>query len=179
MNVPENKQCHRVYSRQLTLPPRQCCYCRPIPMGRPKANWVRPAGHGQLGQAGNVPPQSAEGGWRVRPQMSLFETYTDNVTFARDDFKKSDFVTQINPGILVTGVGRRFNLNAQYTMNNLIYAEQSNFTRTRQQLNATATAELIENFFFVDGRATNSAKCYHCSDRRPLTTSMSQVTELM
>jgi uncharacterized protein (PEP-CTERM system associated) len=116
----------------------------------------QPGQPGQLGQAGNVPAQTAEGGWRIRPQMTLIETYTDNVTFARGNSQKSDFITQINPGIWVTGVGRRFNLNAQYTMNNLIYAEQSNFTRTRQQLNATATTELIENLFFVDGRATMS-----------------------
>ncbi|MEO7320668.1 MAG: TIGR03016 family PEP-CTERM system-associated outer membrane protein, partial [Nitrosospira sp.] len=110
-------------------------------------------GQGRLGMAGNVPPQAAEGGWRIRPTMSVFETYTDNVTFARDDLKKSDFITQINPGLAVTGVGRRFNFTGQYMMNNLIYAEQSNFTRTRHQLNATATAELIENLLFVDARA--------------------------
>ena len=110
-------------------------------------------GQGRLGMAGNMSPQSAEGGWRISPRMSVFETYTDNVTFARDDLKKSDFITQINPGLSVTGVGRRFNFTGEYMMNNLIYAEQSNFTRTRHQLNATATAELIENLLFVDARA--------------------------
>jgi uncharacterized protein (PEP-CTERM system associated) len=39
-------------------------------------------------------------------------------------------------------------------MNNLIYAENSNLTRIRQQLNARGTAELMEDFFFVDGTAT-------------------------
>ncbi len=109
-------------------------------------------GQGRLGMAGNA-PQTAEGGWRIRPRMSILETYTDNVTFARDDLKKGDFITQINPGLAITGVGRRFNFTGEYMMNNLIYADQSSFTRTRHQLNANATAELIENLLFVDGRA--------------------------
>jgi uncharacterized protein (PEP-CTERM system associated) len=109
-------------------------------------------GQGRLGMAGNA-PQTGEGGWRIRPRMSILETYTDNVTFARDDLKKSDFITQINPGLAITGVGRRFNFTGEYMMNNLIYADQSSFTRTRHQLNANATAELIENLLFVDGRA--------------------------
>ncbi len=110
-------------------------------------------GQGRLGMAGNMSPQSAEGGWRIRPRMSVLETYTDNVTFARDDLKKGDFITQINPGLAITGVGRRFNFTGEYMMNNLIYADQSSFTRTRHQLNANATAELIENLLFVDARA--------------------------
>ena len=109
-------------------------------------------GQGRLGMAGNA-PQTGEGGWRIRPRMSVLETYTDNVTFARDDLKKGDFITQINPGLAITGVGRRFNFTGEYMMNNLIYADQSSFTRTRHQLNANATAELIENLLFVDGRA--------------------------
>ena len=51
-------------------------------------------------------------------------------------------------------MGRRFNLHANYTMNNLIYAEIEQFQQNRHQLNARATTELIEDLFFVDGRAT-------------------------
>lgn len=157
MKVPENNKCHRSLFPAVYLAATAMMLLSAYSYGQAQGQLGQGMlGQGQSGQAGNVPAQTAEGGWRIRPQMSLFETYTDNVTFARGDFKKSDFITQINPGIWVTGVGRRFNVNAQYTMNNLIYAEQSNFTRTRQQLNATATAELIENFFFVDGRAINS-----------------------
>ncbi|MCC2681685.1 MAG: hypothetical protein K0S36_1249 [Nitrosospira multiformis] len=54
---------------------------------------------------------------------------------------------------MLNGIGRRFTLSADYTMNNLIYAENSNLTRMRHQLNARGTAELMEDFFFVDGTA--------------------------
>lgn len=53
----------------------------------------------------------------------------------------------------MSGLGPRFTLRMDYTMNNLFYAENSNLTRTRHQLNALGTAELIEDLFFVDGRA--------------------------
>ena len=91
--------------------------------------------------------------WRVLPRLNLSETYTDNVRLGIRGGGE-DFVTQINPGIVIRGDARRFNLNIDYTMNNLIYAENSNLTRMRQQLNALGTAELIQNLFFVDGRAS-------------------------
>ncbi|HJT51396.1 MAG TPA: TIGR03016 family PEP-CTERM system-associated outer membrane protein [Nitrosospira sp.] len=92
--------------------------------------------------------------WSVRPRLDLIETYTDNIRLRSQGSGAGDFVTQINPGILLRGEGRRFNLQTDYRMNNLIYAETSSLTRIRHQLNARGTAELFEDFFFVDGRAT-------------------------
>src|SRR5687768_6234998 len=96
---------------------------------------------------------SNAGEWRVLPRLNVHETYSDNVGLIRNNTRTGDFITQINPSISVTGVARRFTLDANYTMNNLIYAEASNFNRIRHQLNATATTELLENLFFVDARA--------------------------
>lgn len=98
-------------------------------------------------------PSSCAAEWTVVPRMSLRETYTDNLRLGSGG---GDFITQINPGILLTGIGPRFKLNTNYTMNNLIYAEHSNLTRIRHQLNARGTAELMEDFFFVDGMAAIS-----------------------
>jgi uncharacterized protein (PEP-CTERM system associated) len=89
--------------------------------------------------------------WKVLPRLNLIETYSDNLRLGSGG--RGDFVTQINPGILLNGIGRRFTLSADYTMNNLIYAENSSFNRIRQQLSARGTAELMEDFFFVDGLA--------------------------
>ena len=38
-------------------------------------------------------------------------------------------------------------------MNNLLYAQNSNFNRIQNQLNANGTGELVKDLFFVDGRA--------------------------
>jgi uncharacterized protein (PEP-CTERM system associated) len=47
----------------------------------------------------------------------------------------SEFITQINPGVNLTGNGRRFNANANYTLNSLFFAN-SGRTLIRQQLNS-------------------------------------------
>ena len=169
MKVPENKKCHR------GLFPAVCCaavamlslssYSYGQAQGMMGQGMMGQGmmgqgmmgqgmmGQGMPGQGQNVSPNAAGGGWRILPRLSLRETYSDNIRLGGQADAGADMVTQINPGLLVTGVGRRFNVNASYMMNNLIYAEHSNFTRMRHQFNATATTELIENLFFVDGRA--------------------------
>ena len=92
--------------------------------------------------------------WSVVRRVNLIETYSDNVRLGGSG--TDDFITQINPGITVNGVGNRFNANVNYTTNSLIYAQNSNFSRIRHQLNAIGTAELARDLFFVDGRASIS-----------------------
>jgi uncharacterized protein (PEP-CTERM system associated) len=94
--------------------------------------------------------------WKVIPELNLRETYSDNLRLSPKGTEQRDFVTQINPGISLTGIGPRFKLSADYTMNNLIYAEASDLTRIWHQLNARGTAELMKDFFFVDGIAVIS-----------------------
>jgi hypothetical protein len=153
MNQPENKKCQRDL-----LPAAYFAVSAKLLMSSYYyGQTMRPLGPSRDALlARDASLQAGEGGWRFLPRISVFETYTDNVTFARGNLKESDFITQLNPGISVLGVGRRFNVNVNYTMNNLIYANNSNFTRVRHQLNANGTAELIENLFFVDGRAMNT-----------------------
>jgi len=102
--------------------------------------------------------------WDVQPRLAVSETYTDNVGMGGGGFGGfggrggrggSDFITQINPGVNITGEGRRFKINLGYTMNNLIYAESERF-RMQHQLNSNGTAEIIKNHFFVDANAAVS-----------------------
>lgn len=96
--------------------------------------------------------------WKITPSLALKETYTDNVTLAPPGFEKSDFITQINPGISLTGTGPRLKLNANYVMQNLVYAEESRRNTMNHLLNANANAELVDNLFFLDGRAAISQR---------------------
>ena len=78
---------------------------------------------------------SSAGDWRVLPRLNLLGTYSDNVRLAAGGFggaQGGDFVTQINPGVVIRGQAPRYNVSVDYTMNNLIYAENSNFNRIRQ-----------------------------------------------
>jgi len=103
--------------------------------------------------------------WSIQPSLSVSQTYTDNVRLGggglggglgglSSDGKKDDFITRINPGVNFSGKSRRYQINSLYTMNNLIFAKNSNFNRTRHQLRTDATAELLKDLFFIDGLAS-------------------------
>jgi uncharacterized protein (PEP-CTERM system associated) len=92
--------------------------------------------------------------WQLHPTLQLEEIYTDNVTLAPPSQAESDFVTAINPGFRFNGEGGRVKANVSYLSQNFLYANNSSFDSSYQQLAANATAELRKNVFFVD--ATSS-----------------------
>lgn len=94
--------------------------------------------------------------WKFTPSLALIETYTDNVALAPPGHEKSEFITQINPGISLMGTGPRLKLKANYVMQNLVYAEESSRNTMNHTLSANANAELVDNLFFLDGRAAIS-----------------------
>jgi uncharacterized protein (PEP-CTERM system associated) len=120
------------------------------------------------------PAYSTAADWKIVPRLTLIETYTDNVTLAERGHEKSDFITQINPGISLSGTGARLKVNVNYTMQNLFYANESNRNRTVHQLNAKENAELIKNFFFLDSSANISQQ--NISLLGPLTTNNENIT---
>ena len=120
------------------------------------------------------PAYSAAADWKITPTLNLLETYTDNVTLATRGNEISDFITQINPGISLTGTGARLKVNANYTMQNIFYANQSNQNTTMHQLNAGEKATLIKDLFFLDSTANISQQ--NISLLGPLTTNNENVT---
>lgn len=106
--------------------------------------------------------QAGAAEWNVQPRLTVSETYTDNIRLGGragiggfgglNGLNGSEFITQISPGVKITGKGHRFESNLNYTLNNLIYAKNERF-RMRNQLNTDATAEIIKHHFFIDGRA--------------------------
>lgn len=94
--------------------------------------------------------------WQFTPTLDLKETYSDNIRLAPSGSEKSDFVTQINPGIALTGTGPRLKVNARYGMQNLVYADEGNRNTTRHNLNARANAELLDDFFYLDANGSVS-----------------------
>ncbi len=91
--------------------------------------------------------------WKITPSLDLRETYTDNVRLASTGNEKSDFITQVSPGVSVTGTGSRLKARFSYTMQNLAHASEDSNIRTSHQLNGHGNAELMEDLFFLDGRA--------------------------
>ena len=94
--------------------------------------------------------QAAE--WRFRPQLSVIETFSDNITLTPDG--ESDFVTDISPGFTLNGQGRRFFLNVFYNLQYLNYARNSDSNRFNNFLQVLGNGEVAEDLFFVDVRST-------------------------
>ena len=120
------------------------------------------------------PVYSVAADWKIVPRLNLIETYTDNVTLAARGSEKSDFITQINPGISLIGTGARLKVDASYTMQNLFYANENNSNRTVHQLRAGEKAELIKNFLFLDSNANISQQ--NISLLGPLATTNENIT---
>lgn len=92
--------------------------------------------------------------WKISPRLDLAETYTDNVTLGPSGTRQSDFVTQVSPGVSLTGTGGRLNVSANYALQNLIYADDSSRNTYNHQLGAFANAELVPQTLFLDADAS-------------------------
>ena len=95
-----------------------------------------------------VMPVSA-GVWDIVPRISVAEIFTDNIDLEADN-EQSALITEITPGISITGEGGRFKGALDYQMQNFISSEFGGYTSTIHQLDADSTTELVNNLFFFD-----------------------------
>jgi hypothetical protein len=112
--------------------------------------------------------------WKITPKLSSVETYTDNVMLAPRGSESRDFITEINPGVSVTGTGAHLKVNANYTMQNLFYLNHGNQNTTLHQLDSKANATLVKNFLFLDSTANISQQ--NISFQGPLTNNNENIT---
>ena len=90
--------------------------------------------------------------WSFDPRISVEETYTDNV-FLDSSNERDDFITEITPGINITGSGRNLQLDFDYQLQNLLYADDSDLNDEFSQLRATLESELIDDHLFFEADA--------------------------
>ncbi len=100
-----------------------------------------------------ISTSATAGEWRAIPSLEIAETYTDNVDLDAVD-KEYDFVTRISPGISINGQGARMRFNLDYIANFLVFARSDEETDLRHNLNANLHTELVEDWFYLDGRAS-------------------------
>jgi uncharacterized protein (PEP-CTERM system associated) len=91
--------------------------------------------------------------WRVTRSISVQATATDNVALAPDDQKESDLILTVSPAVNVVSTGGRVKLNLNYRLHGLLYAGESSNNDVRNDLDATANAELLNNWLFLDANA--------------------------
>lgn len=91
--------------------------------------------------------------WDIQPTLSSDVTYTDNVSLSRAGTERSDWVTQVTPGISIAGTGAQLKFNANYGAQFLHRAE-SGGNGVNHQFNGSGNAELVKQLLFIDARGS-------------------------
>ncbi len=115
-----------------------------------------------------MPTLSWAAKWSVTPSLTLSETYTSNVNIGGVSNEQSEFITQINPAITLTGTGRRLQLDLSYNMQNVLYAKNASRNTTFHQLRAHALATLVKDALFVDTSASISQQAISLREAAPV-----------
>lgn len=87
--------------------------------------------------------------WHIVPTAGLEGTYTDNVNLAAR--KTASFITRVSPGLQIDGRGARTSGNLNYQWQSFSYSDNSARNTLQRSLAATGSAELVENWLFLEG----------------------------
>jgi uncharacterized protein (PEP-CTERM system associated) len=106
-----------------------------------------------LGAAlGAMAPPAVAGEWRIVPSVAINETVTDNVGLT-ENHRESDWISDVSPGVSVSGRGDRVELDFDYRLHGLYYANDSSRNNLQNSLNAKGRLEALEDWFFIDASA--------------------------
>jgi uncharacterized protein (PEP-CTERM system associated) len=100
-----------------------------------------------------VPALTWASDWRITPRITLSEVYSDNPDLVSSSQAKSDWITEITPGISIQREGGRMKVQADYRMTGLVYASDSSRNDIYHGLDGKAFAELVQDWFYVDATA--------------------------
>lgn len=89
--------------------------------------------------------------WRFVPTLLLRESYSDNIALAPQTQARSDFVSEITPGIAIYANTPRLTLNLSYMIQKVIYQHEPD--SINHLLQAAANAKLVPEWLFVDAAA--------------------------
>ena len=85
----------------------------------------------------------------IVPRVSVSETFTNNA-FLNDANKRSELITQLMPGIRISSTGGRIKGSLDYSLTELLYANNTSGRRSQNSLNAAGNLEAVDNWAFVD-----------------------------
>ena len=100
-----------------------------------------------------VSQEAGDGGARptisIVPRVSVTETFTNNALL-QSGGKNTDLITQVSPGIRISSNGGRIRGSLDYSLSEVIYANNSRGRQSQNALNATGSIELVDNWAFLD-----------------------------
>lgn len=114
----------------------------------------RPAALAALAVLGMQAAPALAADWRFTPTLTLRETYSDNIRLAPAGNEQSAFVTEVRPGFLLSGIGRRSELQATYQARGITYSDNAGSSNLQNYLTARGTTQLVDDLLFIDGNAS-------------------------
>lgn len=100
-----------------------------------------------------LPALAWAGDWKFASGVTFSERYSDNINLATSGTVQSDWITEITPRVSASRAGTRLTVNADYSLQGLLYADDSDSNRIRHNLNGRVAAELVEDWFYLDASA--------------------------
>jgi len=95
--------------------------------------------------------------WFFSPSLSFSETVTDNGTYgASSTPRKADFISNLSAGLRIVGSMPRLQVQADYSVRDLVYARGSQSGQVVPAGNLNARLEPIEEHLFVDATVTST-----------------------
>ncbi len=96
---------------------------------------------------------SVAAAWEIEPSITLSQTYTSNVNLAPSDEEESDWVTRVLPEVGLLFEGNRLRAEANYQLEALFYADDSDRNEVYNHLDADVLANLIGEELQLRGRS--------------------------
>lgn len=103
-----------------------------------------------------VPAAHAQ--WRITPSIGVTETFTDNVAQQSDELARSQWVTEVTPGIAVQGATRRVSVDAVARFHQFLYSykrDRSNVKDNQPELHAQGQARMVDDWLYLDAAASH------------------------
>ncbi|HZM36665.1 MAG TPA: TIGR03016 family PEP-CTERM system-associated outer membrane protein [Burkholderiales bacterium] len=92
--------------------------------------------------------------WTVNTDITVRETYNDNPGLAPAGREEHDFITEITPGLRMSGSGPRLRGYFDYRPSLIYYAHGTSEDRFLNRLTGFGTLEAVDNFFYIDANAS-------------------------
>jgi uncharacterized protein (PEP-CTERM system associated) len=94
--------------------------------------------------------------WLIVPSVTAQQTYSDNFRLAPRGREESEWITEISPGVSVSGRGARLQVDAQYALNYQHYLKNSEESGINHTLGSTALLDAWNKELFVQAAASVS-----------------------
>ena len=95
-----------------------------------------------------APPSESKRTIAIVPRLSVTETFTNNVSLS--NVGKSDQITEISPGIQISSDTGRVKGYFDYSLRQIIYAQNTSGRSLQNALNTFGTVEALDNQAYVD-----------------------------